>query len=237
MINDCCGTEAECAAGLATHAGIGIGQLFASSQVGKHRWRIPFVVVAAPCLLFLFIFYYCVEEPTRGAQESTQTQMSSRETAERENGDNTHLKGDLKRSDPPRASEVLASEIREYNPRCMEEGAVGIDEAKRGALAFEQPRTTEQRAPATPAMQASRAALQDTTPNLPRKGTTCTWDLSGIWDFIHLFSIKSNVILFVQVMFACACMHSNAYTRVCIHMSLCICVYTGNLWVHAVGCD
>ena len=208
VINDCCGTEAEYAAGLATHAGIGIGQLFASSQVGKHRWRIPFVVVAAPCLLFLLIFYYCVEEPTRGAQESTQTQMSSRETAERENGDNTHLKGNLKRSDPPRASEVLASEIRAYNPRCMEEGAVGMDEAKRGALAFEQPRTTEQRAPATPAMQASRAALQDPTPNLLRKATTCTWDLSGIWDFIHLFSIKSNVILFVQVMFACACMHS-----------------------------
>ena len=49
--------------------GVGSGQLLAASVGSTLGWRLPFVIVAAPCLVVLVFFIYFSTEPKRGSQE------------------------------------------------------------------------------------------------------------------------------------------------------------------------
>ena len=57
--------------GLSCGVGVGTGQLVAAVLGGgPSGWRLPFVVVSAPCLLALLVFHFVAREPTRASQET-----------------------------------------------------------------------------------------------------------------------------------------------------------------------
>jgi MFS family permease len=51
--------------------GVAVGQLLAGFIGSKYGWRLPFILVAAPNFILVFVFWFLVKEPPRGVSEES----------------------------------------------------------------------------------------------------------------------------------------------------------------------
>lgn len=61
--------------GIASSAGVSIGQLLAGTIGPLYGWRTPFVIVASPAILLAILVFFTVEEPKRGNQEDAMKKL------------------------------------------------------------------------------------------------------------------------------------------------------------------